>query len=408
MRKLGARLIGLVEEVPFEERIFHFALLLAVCMTAFGWGMDFFYYHDNESGYVNFAFMVFWIHSYYFSRFRGRFKQMSAIAVGVLVFIFIPYNWMVTSGSSGIIPYYTIAFTVFVSIVLSGKLRLFMTGSMLIVEMLLILRDAYIISPEQLAIARYVKVTDFIIGLAIIMISTTVIVIFYSNTYKKEKTRSETYAETISQHYNQQLYYMENLEAVIDRLRAERHDFNNHLGVIYGLLKTGGSDEAVAYTEQLVNSAGKYQPIVHIPYPAIRAMLNYKLSAAKEEGVKLNLSIQLPEHLPLAEFDLTVILGNLLDNATEACQEMEEGKRYIDLSIRYQPDYLIIQIENPVNEAAVATPDGKTNKPDEENHGFGLRNIAYLAEKNHGFLKTSMENGVFHTDIAILVGTVPY
>ena len=74
-----------------------------------------------------------------------------------------------------------------------------------------------------------------------------VLIIIYSNTYRKEKQRSELYSRTIEEQYQQQLYYMESLEELIYKLKSERHDFNNHLGVIYGLLESGESDKASSY-----------------------------------------------------------------------------------------------------------------------------------------------------------------
>ncbi|HWR40835.1 MAG TPA: ATP-binding protein [Patescibacteria group bacterium] len=142
---------------------------------------------------------------------------------------------------------------------------------------------------------------------------------------------------------------------------------------------------------------------MNVPYPMVRAMLNYKLSAAKEKSIRLRLHVGIPEGLALPEFDLTVILGNLVDNAVEACMTVEKDNRYIGLNLFYKPDYLIIQTENPVSEAS-EPPHGNrmTTKPDAENHGYGLRNMEYLARKHNGFMKTSRENGIFKADVALL------
>lgn len=105
----------------------------------------------------------------------------------------------------------------------------------------------------------------------------------------------------------------------------------------------------------------------------------------------------------LPEFDLTVILGNLVDNAMEACMTVGENDRYIVFNMFYKPDYLIIQTENPVSGAS-DMPSGsrKTTKADAKNHGYGLRNIEFLAQKHNGFMKTARENGVFKIDVALL------
>ena len=123
----------------------------------------------------------------------------------------------------------------------------------------------------------------------------------------------------------------------------------------------------------------------------------------KADGESRSPHVTIPEGLTLPEFDLTVILGNLLDNAVEACMTIEENDRYIGFNMFYKPDYLIIQTENPVSGASKPQQISRmTTKPDAENHGYGLRNIEFLAQKHNGFMKTARENGVFKVDVALL------
>jgi two-component system sensor histidine kinase AgrC len=240
-----------------------------------------------------------------------------------------------------------------------------------------------------------------------VMASMAALIVVYSNTYAKEKSRSEAYARAIEENYLQQSYYMKNLEELTDRLKSERHDFNHHLGVIYGLLESGEADKAGEYASRLVKTAGEVQNLVNVSYPMVRAMLNYKLSAAKEKDIQLKLHVGIPEGLALPEFDLTVILGNLLDNAVEACMTVEENNRYIGLNMFYKPNYLIIQTENPVSESPEPQHGRRrTTKLDAENHGYGLRNMEYLAQKHDGFMKTTHESGVFIADVALLTEPV--
>jgi two-component system, LytTR family, sensor histidine kinase AgrC len=155
------------------------------------------------------------------------------------------------------------------------------------------------------------------------------------------------------ENYLRQLYYMKNLEELIDRLKSERHDFNHHLGVIYGLLESENPDKAGEYASRHVKTAGEYQ--------------------------------------------------NLLDNAVEACLTVGEDSRYIGFNMFYKPDYLIVQTENPVSGASEPQQRRhRTTKSDAENHGYGLRNMEFLAHKHNGFMKTAHENGVFKIDVAVL------
>ena len=144
---------------------------------------------------------------------------------------------------------------------------------MMLMDQLLIILEA-----GSIEAASHMPYINISIVLGVMTCGMAVLIILYSNTYMKEKARSEDYAKTIEEQYKQQLYYMENLEELIYKLKSERHDFNNHLGVIYGLLENGETENATSYASQLIKTAEEYRNIADLPYSMIRAMLNYKLS----------------------------------------------------------------------------------------------------------------------------------
>lgn len=392
MKCLGDKLLGNAARFSFEHRIFNFSMLMGIVLTVFGMVMNVYY---GQSILIDLAFVGCWLLLCFFSRYSRCFHVVSIIAISVLVFAFLPYEWVSSSGTQGSIPYYTILLIAIISIILRGWLRAVMVISLLAVELLLLaVYDAKVawIAPDH--------IIDIGIHLSIILTAMALLIIVYSNTYRNEKRRSEEYAQTIEAHVRQQFYYMENLEQLIGRLKSERHDFNNQLSVIHGLLKGGEADKAESYAAALVKNAVEYQSIVNVPYPALRALLNHKLSIARESGIALKLDVGLPENINLSELDLSAILGNLLDNAMDACACIV-SEPYIQLTLKYQPDYLIIRIANPF----LFEPHGenRSTKPDAENHGFGLKNVKHLVSKHNGLIEIKCNNNVFEVNIALLV-----
>lgn len=400
MKKTADRLIGSAEQFSFERRIFHFSLLLGIVLTAVGTLLDIFY---RISPMMDLLFTGFWLLSYYLTRFKGYFRQASVLTFGVLVLAFLPYQWIVNGGIVSAISFYPIVLLAVVCVVLSGRLRILMASAMMGVVLLLVGFDAHKYGSLAALVQRQVVLFEPAIHLVIVMTATAALLVIYSITYRKEKERSEAYAKAVEQNYRQQLYYMETLEDVIGRLKSERHDFNHHLGVIYALLEDAEGEKARAYAADLVHAAEEYRSIVSLPYSMLRAMLNYKLSMAKERGIAVRSDVGLPDGLRLNEADLTVIVGNLLDNAMEACANLAAERRYIALTLTYKPDYLIIQAENPAGPETATGGKGRTTKPDRENHGFGLRNIEYLVNKHSGIMKLEPEPGVFKVSLALLV-----
>ncbi len=400
MKKTADRLIGSAGQFSFEQRIFSFSILLGVVMTAAGTLLDIYY---GISPMMDFLFTGFWLLIYYLTRFKGYFKRVSFLTFAVLVLVFLPYQWIQNGGIVSAISFYPIILLAVVCVVLSGRARALMVSAMLGAVLLLVGLDAYKYGSFAALIQRQVVLFEPAIHLGIVMAAAAALLIAYSNTYRKDKERGEAYAKALEQNYRQQLYYMETLEDVIGRLKSERHDFNHHLGVIYALLEDTEGEKARAYTAGLVQTAQEHRSIVSLPYSMLRAMLNYKLSIAQERGIALRLEVGLPEGLRLNEADMTVIVGNLLDNAVEACAALEEENRYLALTLTYKPDYLIIQTENPVIPEAATGGKGRTTKPDKENHGFGLRSIEYLVNKHSGFMRVEPEPGIFKISLALLV-----
>ena len=388
---IGDRLLGNPAQFSFEQRIFHLAMLMGIVLTAFGTGMDVYY---RGAIWADTAFLGCWVLFYLFSRYRQGFAAASICATVLFLFAFIPYTWMLSGGLNGSIPHYTILFMAIIAMILHPPFRKVMILSLLALVLLLIAHEIYI---NHLPLNTLFGTP---IHLIVILAATALLIIVYSNTYMKEKQRSEAYANELEAHMRQQAYYVQTLEQLLSTLKSERHDFNNHLSVIHGLLEGGETHQAAEYTAKLVRNAVEYQTIVFVPYAAVRAIINHKLSVARQNGVALKLDVNLPEGLAIHEFDLAAILGNLLDNAMEACALLTDIAPYISLTLRYKPNYIVLRIANPYCEEAEQARHENREEP--ENHGFGLKNVRYIVEKHNGFMELKQEGGVFEADIALL------
>ncbi len=403
MKKLADWLIGSENEVSFENRIYNLCILLGSTVTLIGIFADWF----SASVFYLYSvlFELIWLAAYYLTRFKGYYKVVVPISLVLLTTVFFPMNWLTSSGILGVFPYYSTLFLAVYCIVTSGRTRLALISTHIVIQTLLILFGGYLNPRLLLNPSYYLYQIDLLIHLTVVTVSVAFLIITYSITYRRERTRSETYAKTIEENYHQQLYYMETLEQLVTRLRAERHDFNNQLGIIYGMLEDNEMNKAKEYAATLVGAARAHQNMVTLPYSMLRAMINYKLSVVSEQNIRLNLSVDVRAGLSFNEPDLAIIIGTLLDNAVEACQKAEE--KYIGFNLYYKPDYLILRVENSVGSEAMKPSwmggQGKSNKTDPENHGFGLSNVKYLVEKHSGLIEIDLRKNVFKVNIALLV-----
>ena len=111
----------------------------------------------------------------------------------------------------------------------------------------------------------------------------------------------------------------EQLEALNGALRAQRHDFQNHLQVIGGLVEMGEADEAAEYIDRVYGSVGQLSQTLKTAIPAVNALLHVKMAEAAKRGIEMKTQILSRwEGLTMPGWEMCRVLGNLIDNAMDA------------------------------------------------------------------------------------------
>lgn len=200
-------------------------------------------------------------------------------------------------------------------------------------------------------------------------------------------------------------FYISGIEDMIKQLREQRHDFNHYIGCIYGLLCMRKIDEAKAYINKLAEELSSFNSIISVDNAVITSILNVKLGKAHNEHIKTSLNISLNRKISCDPLDLSIILGNLLDNAIEACSRIPEEERKLSIEMFTKQGNLIIKIINSrdksLNICEATLDENYTSKEDKINHGLGLHNIRKIVEGLNGFMKIQVKETEFEVDIAM-------
>ncbi len=109
------------------------------------------------------------------------------------------------------------------------------------------------------------------------------------------------------------------LESLNREMRAQRHDFLNHLQVVYSLIEMQEPGEALGYIDKLYGDMQRVSGMLRTACPAVNALLQAKLAEAEQRGAEMRLSIGAKwddESLPA--WELCRVLANLIDNALDA------------------------------------------------------------------------------------------
>ncbi len=194
----------------------------------------------------------------------------------------------------------------------------------------------------------------------------------------------------------------------IEESRRTRHDLRHHLNVISALNQEGKKEELTEYLQQY-NAV--YQELEMIPlcnYPALDNVLRYYFAQAKEEGISTKIDLcSLPENMAFDVTDITVLIGNLMENAIESCRKLShKEKRFIHIWVRQNDVSLLIQIENSCPAAEREQPEfsdgtGFVSTKPSPHHGQGLKSVRYVAGKYGGSAEFKKEKGLFTSRVVL-------
>jgi len=215
---------------------------------------------------------------------------------------------------------------------------------------------------------------------------------FFQNRMNKKMAAFQ--ANLIAKHYAE-------VENMYKQVRGWRHDYKNHIQTLKAYMSVNEYDKVNAYLDELNEDLTNVDTIMKTGNIIIDAILNSKISLAKSKKIDVNAKVSVPENLNISEIDLCVIIGNLLDNAIEACENIESGEKFIRIFIGMKNTQLYVYIANTAPGGKLTKVNGRFTTRKSGYHGFGLARVDKTVEKYRGYVKRSSEDGAFTTEILL-------
>ena len=174
-------------------------------------------------------------------------------------------------------------------------------------------------------------------------------------------------------------YYRE-VERSNQKVREIKHNLKNMLLAISAKNNlTEISDDLNSIVENLEETDKR----IYTSNVVFNTILNTKVEEAKAEGIQTKVYILIPQKLKFDYSDAGVLIGNLFDNAIEACQKIVQTKRWISISIVYRNHLLLVKICNSKDNHVDIE---ETSKEDKLNHGIGIPSVRKIVEKYDGII----------------------
>ena len=188
------------------------------------------------------------------------------------------------------------------------------------------------------------------------------------------------------------------LENLNREMRSQRHDFANHIQVIYSLIEMEEPQEALTYIDRVYNDMRHVSRMLLTASPAVNALIQAKDTEAKTRGIEFAVSAKArwaDEGMPV--WEVCRVLGNLIDNAMDASESAGEGEApRVELVLGEDEKSWFFSVRNNGPEIDEETKKkifrpGFTTK--RRGQGMGLFIVTRLMEQMHGTLTVESEQG---------------
>lgn len=246
---------------------------------------------------------------------------------------------------------------------------------------------------------EYMGITSIIVSITIVLLVNFSVFYLYDALIKSMDLRTENRIMLWeNRSYKRELDLMRVSQQSVGSVK---HDLVNHIGALKVLIDGHQEQEAARYIDHLLEDVKEIQSFVNTGNVAVDSILNFKIEEAVQNGISVIRELTIPYDLKLKGYDMSAILGNLLDNAIRAVSALDKEERKIYLKLRYNRGRLMIMVKNRYKGEVKHTMDNtlKSTKSDPENHGIGLSNVQKIVEHYHGSMTIETGNQEFEVYI---------
>lgn len=211
--------------------------------------------------------------------------------------------------------------------------------------------------------------------------------------------RKKTYLKLMEYQTEQSGRHLNEVRSIHKEMRGYKHDFHHHLQTLKGQLEAGEVKRALDYIEQLDHQLMHVDTLLKTGNVSLDAILSAKIAQAKLENIAVTVKACVPDSLTLTDAELSIIVGNLLDNAIEACQNVTDH-RFIRIYMTMKGKMLYFSMLNSAGEKKKKKGTLFSSNKDGI-HGFGLHRAETILEEHGGWCKYNSEDGAFTSEFLV-------
>ncbi len=209
-----------------------------------------------------------------------------------------------------------------------------------------------------------------------------------------DKRIAEYQSDLLATHYAE-------VENMYRQVRGWRHDWRNHIQVLASYAELADLESLKTYLKELRIDLDTVDVALKTGNKMTDVILNSKISLAKSRNISVRADAHVPVSLSISEVDLCIVIGNLFDNAIEACMQLPEEKRMIRIYMDMKNTQLYMSFTNTTAQKKQKKEGGLFQSTKGEGHGHGLVRIDTIIERHNGYISRNSEDGAFTTEILL-------
>lgn len=217
--------------------------------------------------------------------------------------------------------------------------------------------------------------------------------------YSFRLTFSEEQRQLTRQIAIQKTHYQDLSDRIEETVRI-RHDFRHHMQLLNTLVEEGEYEKLKDYLKDYRIASNTDSRTVLCRNLIIDAILQYYNTRCQQNHIDLSVHAELPAELPYSDTDLSILFGNLLENAFEACTSQINGRKYIRLQAGWQREKLCLRVENS-HSNQIHTHKGRYLSTKHDGDGIGTQSVHALTERLHGQIKFDVTDNTFRVSVIL-------
>ena len=235
--------------------------------------------------------------------------------------------------------------------------------------------------------------------LILLLINTGAILIYYVVTRLiLEQNKTLELKEENHQLTMQAMQY-ENLKEKIAEARRAKHDVRHHIALIQEYLAEGEIDALREYLGRYSESLPDDSLVTFCENTAANAVLLYFAQKAKSKDIDYIVKADIPNDIFVSDTDISVLFGNLIENALDACAEEQCSNRSIIIRAGLTGGSLCVTVDNTFTDTLRYTNDGELLSTKHKGMGLGTRSVRSIAAHYGGICRFEAKDGMFYASV---------